>query len=120
MGNQTSQWFALFFLDPMDRLVKEKLRIRHNTRYMDDCILIHPDKDVCMMALAQMRTLLSSLNLDFNSKTQVFPISSGGGISRLALFAGKYGGGYPQIKEAQQNTLEAPTEKNDGRIPVRQ
>ena len=38
MGNQTSQWFALYYLDGMDRLVKEKHRIRHYTRYMDDCL----------------------------------------------------------------------------------
>ena len=31
MGNQTSQWFALFYLDPLDRLVKEKLRIKYYT-----------------------------------------------------------------------------------------
>lgn len=27
MGNQTSQWFALYYLDPMDRLIKEKTQI---------------------------------------------------------------------------------------------
>lgn len=41
MGNQTSQWFALYYLDSLDRLVKEKLRIRYYSRYMDDMILIH-------------------------------------------------------------------------------
>ena len=77
MGNQTSQWFALYYLDPLDRLVKEKLQIRHYTRYMDDAVLIHPDKEVLRNALAEMRALLSSLGLDFNSKTQIFPVSSG-------------------------------------------
>ena len=27
LGNQTSQWFALYYLDPMDRLVKERMRV---------------------------------------------------------------------------------------------
>jgi hypothetical protein len=29
LGNQTSQWFALYYLDPLDRLIKERLHIRH-------------------------------------------------------------------------------------------
>lgn len=44
MGNQTSQWFALYYLDPMDRLIKEKMRIKYYIRYMDDGILIHESK----------------------------------------------------------------------------
>ena len=77
MGNQTSQWFALFYLDPLDRLVKERLRIKYYTRYMDDCILIHHSKDVLHRALLEMRALLKGLGLSFNEKTQIFPISHG-------------------------------------------
>ena len=77
MGNQTSQWFALYYLDPLDRLVKEKLRIKHYTRYMDDMILVHPSKDVLNHALQEMRALLRDLHLEFNEKTQVFPIKHG-------------------------------------------
>ena len=77
MGNQTSQWFALFYLDPLDRLVKEKLRIKYYTRYMDDCILVHHSKDALHQALSQMRELVESLGLSFNEKTQVFPIVHG-------------------------------------------
>ena len=77
MGNQTSQWFALYYLDPLDRLVKEKLRIKYYTRYMDDMILISENKEVLKEALAEMRHVLSELKLEFNQKTQIFPISSG-------------------------------------------
>ncbi len=64
MGNQTSQWFALYYLDPLDRLVKEKLRIKHYTRYMDDMILVHPSKEVLNHALQEMRSLLRDLHLE--------------------------------------------------------
>ena len=77
MGNQTSQWFALFYLDPLDRLVKEKLRIKHYTRYMDDMILVSNSKNVLNNALCEMRTLLTDLHLEFNEKTQIFPICHG-------------------------------------------
>lgn len=77
MGNQTSQWFALYYLDPLDRLVKERLRIKHYTRYMDDMVLVSPDKETLREALSAMRELVEGIGLSFNQKTQIFPIASG-------------------------------------------
>ena len=45
LGNQASQWFALLYLDEVDRLIKEKLRIKHYVRYMDDFVLLHHSKE---------------------------------------------------------------------------
>ena len=77
LGNQTSQWFALYYLDPMDRLIKEKMRVRHYVRYMDDGILVHESRDYLKKVLAEMRKLAEELRLSFNEKTQIFPISQG-------------------------------------------
>ena len=33
LGNQSSQWLALYYLDRIDRLVKEKLRIKEYRVY---------------------------------------------------------------------------------------
>ena len=52
LGYQTSQLFALLFLDEFDHFVKERLHIRWYGRYMDDFFLIH-------------------------EKTQIFPIRNG-------------------------------------------
>lgn len=78
MGNQTSQLFALYYLDPLDRLIKEQLRIKHYTRYMDDCILVHPDKEYLQECLRQMALLVEDeLKLSFNNKTQITPLATG-------------------------------------------
>lgn len=77
LGNQTSQWFAIWYIDELDRYVKEQRRIKHYTRYMDDFILIHPDKTYLMETLQGMEAILKKLGLSFNSKTQVFPINHG-------------------------------------------
>lgn len=78
LGNQTSQWFALYYLDGFDRLVKERLGIRYYSRYMDDCILIHPSKEYLKHCLAQMTDYLETeLKLEFNEKTQIHPIPTG-------------------------------------------
>lgn len=78
MGNQTSQWFALYYLDSLDRLVKEKLGIRYYSRYMDDMILIHPNREYLKECLEEMRKHLSEeLKLEFNEKTQIHAIRQG-------------------------------------------
>jgi len=77
MGNQTSQWFALYYLNPMDRLIKEKMRIKHYVRYMDDGILLHESKEYLNEVYAKMQEKAAELKLEFNAKTQIFPISQG-------------------------------------------
>jgi RNA-directed DNA polymerase len=44
IGNLTSQLFANLYLDPLDHLVKEELRVRHYLRYMDDFLLLAGDR----------------------------------------------------------------------------
>lgn len=78
LGNQTSQWFAIYYLDGLDRLIKEKLHIKYYSRYMDDLVLIHHDKEYLKHCLTEMKKLVNSeLKLEFNEKTQIFPISQG-------------------------------------------
>lgn len=77
LGNQTSQWFAIFYLDGLDRLIKEKLHIKYYSRYMDDCVLIHRDKEYLRNCLEQMRQCAKSLKIEFNRKTEIFPVKNG-------------------------------------------
>jgi len=44
IGNLTSQLFANIYLNELDHFVKEKLRVRWYARYMDDFLIIHPDR----------------------------------------------------------------------------
>ncbi|MDR3216791.1 MAG: RNA-directed DNA polymerase [Clostridiaceae bacterium] len=78
IGNQTSQYFALFYLDSVDRLIKERLQIKHYTRYMDDFILIHHDKKYLQACLAEIKNMCEgTLGLNLNPKTQIFPLVKG-------------------------------------------
>lgn len=78
LGNQTSQWFALLYLDKVDRLIKEKLQIKSYIRYMDDMILIHRDKEYLQKCLKEIKKLcLTELKLELNSKTQIGKVSNG-------------------------------------------
>jgi len=78
LGNQTSQWFALFYLSDLDHFIKETLRIKGYIRYMDDFVLVHHDKLFLRNALAQIKRFINSeLKLELNPKTDVFKASSG-------------------------------------------
>ena len=77
IGNQTSQIFGLFYMNEVDRLVKEKLRVKIYSRYMDDFILVHEDKAFLQNALNEITKVTTKLGLKFNSKTQIFPLKNG-------------------------------------------
>lgn len=68
----------LYYLDGLDRLVKEKWNIRFYSRYMDDCILVHKDKEYLKACMEAMRRYVEDeLKLEFNEKTQIHPIKNG-------------------------------------------
>lgn len=77
LGYQTSQLFALLFLDEFDHFVKERLHIRWYGRYMDDFFLIHPDKEYLQFCLKEIRAFMAGLGLELNEKTQIFPLRNG-------------------------------------------
>lgn len=78
LGNQSSQWFALFYLNGIDRLVREKLKVKGYVRYMDDIILIHRDKDFLKRCKSEIEKYCNSiLDLELNQKTQIGKASIG-------------------------------------------
>lgn len=77
LGYQTSQLLALLFLDEFDHFVKERLRIKYYVRYMDDFLLIHPDKEYLRYCQKQIETFLAGLRLEHNEKTNIFPLRHG-------------------------------------------
>lgn len=78
LGNQTSQWFALLYLDEVDRFIKEKLAIKYYIRYMDDIIMIHHDKNYLQFCKSEIENLCNkNLKLSLNSKSQVGRLKDG-------------------------------------------
>ena len=52
--------------------------MRYYTRYMDDCVLIHQDRDELTACLVRMREFVEKeLHVSFNEKTEIFPIKNG-------------------------------------------
>lgn len=59
IGNLTSQYFANFYLSPLDHYIKERLRIPMYIRYMDDMLLACDSLDELHDAVRQVTAYLS-------------------------------------------------------------
>ena len=77
IGNQTSQIFALLYLDGFDHYIKQDLKIKYYGRYMDDFFIIVETKKEAREILLKIKDYLSTLKLTLNKKTNIFPLSHG-------------------------------------------
>lgn len=77
LGSQISQLVELAVLDDLDHYIKERLHIKHYLRYMDDFLLIHPDKEYLQECLTKIRELVEAKGLELNKKTTLYPLRQG-------------------------------------------
>ena len=90
IGNLTSQWFANFYLDPLDHYIKEELGVKYYIRYMDDILMLGHDKP----ALHELKTeikeyLQTELKLDLKEKASIVaPVMEGIPYLGFRIFPG--------------------------------
>lgn len=106
LGNQSSQWYAIYYLDTVDRLVKERLRIKRYSRYMDDSVIIHPDKDFLADSFAQMREVIEGeLRLTLNPKSAITPLRDGVDYLGWRFFLNQNGRVIRRLKPAGKRRM---------------
>ena len=73
LGFYTSQWFANFMLQPLDHYIKEVLRVKYMTRYMDDIVIFGSNKKEVHKAVNAIREYLhANFKLKMKDNWQVF------------------------------------------------
>lgn len=77
LGSQISQLLALFYLNELDHIIKEKLHIKVYTRYMDDFVLISESKEKLIEAKEYIEAYLTGIDLQLNSKTRLQKLKHG-------------------------------------------
>ena len=78
IGNLSSQLFANFYLDALDKFVKEEIRALYYIRYMDDFLILSRDKDFLRDAwLAIEDYVTDKLHLELNPKTTIVCAKNG-------------------------------------------
>jgi retron-type reverse transcriptase len=71
IGNLTSQVFANFYMNSLDHFIKYDLGIKYYGRYVDDFVIIHPDKEYLKMIIPLLSSYLSTtLQLTLHPKKQ--------------------------------------------------
>jgi hypothetical protein len=76
IGNLMSQTFANVFLNSLDHFCKRVLKIRHYGRYMDDGIMVAPDRLTGLQWLEKISAHLLSIGLEI-SHYSLQPIARG-------------------------------------------
>lgn len=79
IGNLTSQFFANVYLNELDQFVKHTLKARYYIRYVDDFVLLNPDKEKLIKWRGAIEDFLTTrLNLKLHPKRRhLQPISNG-------------------------------------------
>ena len=107
LGNQSSQWFANFYLSKFDHFVKEVLKIKYYVRYMDDWFAIVETKEKAQKILKLMKKfLLNELKLKTNNKTQIFPLKNGADFLGFHLYLTSTGKVIRKIRKDSKERMK--------------
>ncbi|MCX6810376.1 MAG: reverse transcriptase/maturase family protein [Candidatus Berkelbacteria bacterium] len=79
LGNLTSQLFANIYLDPLDKFIKHKLRVKSYLRYADDFILLSKSREELLEYLQIIKNFVSNkLKLEIHpNKIQIRKLAWG-------------------------------------------
>ena len=77
IGNMTSQFLAIFYLNDLDHYVKESLKCKYYIRYMDDIVILDNDKDKLKEYFKIMKDLLKVEKLETNNKSRIYSLKHG-------------------------------------------
>lgn len=77
IGNMSSQFLAILYLNELDHYIKEELKIKYYIRYMDDGILLHTDKEYLKKCLEKIEKILGRYGLKLNNKTRIYSSDEG-------------------------------------------
>lgn len=77
IGNMSSQFLAILYLNELDHFIKNKLKIKYYTRYMDDGVIIHQSKEYLQYCLEEINKILERYKLKLNKKTKIYSCKEG-------------------------------------------
>ena len=116
IGNQSSQLFALLYLNGFDHFVKEKLGIRYYGRYMDDFFLIHEDKAYLQYCRAEIEKYVAALGLSLNNKTNIYPLRNGIDFLGFHTYLTETGAVIRKVRRRSKNNMKRKLKKMRGLV----
>ena len=87
IGNYTSQYFANIYLNELDQFIKRNLHLKYYVRYMDDFIILLPNKNDCIKTKSTIKNFIKeNLHLELNEKTRYYPDKMGVNFCGYRIF----------------------------------
>ena len=77
IGNMSSQFLAILYLNELDHFIKQELNIKYYSRYMDDGLIIHENKEYLEYCLQKINEIIKKYKLKFNDKTKIYSYKQG-------------------------------------------
>lgn len=77
IGNMSSQFLANLYLNELEHFIKNKLKIKYYTRYMDNGVIIHQSKEYLQYCLEEINKILERYKLKLNKKTKIYSCKEG-------------------------------------------
>jgi hypothetical protein len=114
LGNQTSQWFAVLYLNGLDHFIKEKLGIKYYGRYVDDFFLIHESKEYLQHCRREIERYIGELGLTLNNKTNVFPLKNGIDFLGFHTYLTETGKVIRKVRRKSKNNVRRRLKKLKG------
>lgn len=114
IGNQTSQLFALLYLDGLDHFIKEKLGIKYYGRYMDDFFLIHEDKEYLRHCRKEIEAFVAARGLSLNAKTNIYPLKNGIDFLGFHTYLTETGKVIRKVRRRSKNNMKRKLKKFAG------
>ena len=87
IGSLTSQWACNLLLDRVDHAMTDKHGFGHYVRYMDDIIIVIPDKQKARDGLELLEIELQNIKLELNPKSKISPAKDGVDFAGYRTFA---------------------------------
>lgn len=116
IGNQSSQLFALLYLNNLDHFVKEKLGIKYYGRYMDDFFLIHEDKAYLQYCRAEIEKHVAAIGLSLNNKTNIYPLRNGIDFLGFHTYLTETGAVIRKVRRRSKNNMKRKLKKMRGLV----
>lgn len=116
IGNQSSQLFALLYLNNLDHFIKEKLGIKYYGRYMDDFFLIHEDKAYLQYCRAEIEKHVAAIGLSLNNKTNIYPLRNGIDFLGFHTYLTETGAVIRKVRRRSKNNMKRKLKRMRGLV----
>ena len=118
VGAQTSQLEANIMLNRLDHAAKDDMGLKYYVRYMDDFVVILPNKATAQRVMRELGEVVNSLGLSLNPKTAAHPWQRGVDFCGYRIWPTHILPRKRNIKRARRDFKKLRRDYQDGKVSL--